>query len=339
MSITDQITRLQNAKASIKTSIENKGVTVPENTKLDGYPALIDNIQTGSGEETTSSYWPDFFEAKMLKGTAQESGRYLFFGAYIRDENDKNLIENLDVSNMVSINNMFTQLGVYYRNTNIKDLDFTRWNVSKCEDFQSAFYNSCYIDSINISGWDFSKAKSIYRMFDSSCFKTIDMSNCNTSTIKDFSSLFAYSKYLTSIDMTGCNTSNATNVGSMFNNSAELTIVIGDLDLSNLTNGLFPASYSNPFYKCPKLETIYLKNIYKNCTMTNASKWCINLGDTKVKDECLISIINELPDLINDKGLTATNKIVLTLPKTNTLTAEQVKVATDKGWTVANTTY
>ena len=48
MSIATEITRLQNAKASIKASIENKGVTVPSATKLDGYPALIDSISTGS---------------------------------------------------------------------------------------------------------------------------------------------------------------------------------------------------------------------------------------------------------------------------------------------------
>ena len=49
MSIATEITRLQNAKASIKTSIENKGVTVPSATKLDGYSTLIDSIQTGGG--------------------------------------------------------------------------------------------------------------------------------------------------------------------------------------------------------------------------------------------------------------------------------------------------
>lgn len=47
MSISTEITRLQNAKASITTSIENKGVTVPSATKLDGYSTLIDSIQTG----------------------------------------------------------------------------------------------------------------------------------------------------------------------------------------------------------------------------------------------------------------------------------------------------
>lgn len=46
MSIASEITRLQNAKASIKTSIENKGVTVGNGT-LDTYASKIDAIETG----------------------------------------------------------------------------------------------------------------------------------------------------------------------------------------------------------------------------------------------------------------------------------------------------
>ena len=47
MSIASEISRLQSAKADIKTSIEAKGVTVPSATKLDGYSALIDQISGG----------------------------------------------------------------------------------------------------------------------------------------------------------------------------------------------------------------------------------------------------------------------------------------------------
>lgn len=46
--IADELTRIQKAKADIKTAIENKGVTVG-NTKLDGYANLINQIQTGGG--------------------------------------------------------------------------------------------------------------------------------------------------------------------------------------------------------------------------------------------------------------------------------------------------
>lgn len=50
MSVTSEITRLQNAKASLKTAIEGKGVTVPSSTKLDGYAALVESISGGGGD-------------------------------------------------------------------------------------------------------------------------------------------------------------------------------------------------------------------------------------------------------------------------------------------------
>ena len=50
MSIASEITRLQNAKAALKSSIEAKGVTVPQDAKIDTYAELIDSIPTGSKE-------------------------------------------------------------------------------------------------------------------------------------------------------------------------------------------------------------------------------------------------------------------------------------------------
>lgn len=49
MSIASEITRLQNAKTALATSIANKGVIVPAATTIDGYAALVDQIQTGGG--------------------------------------------------------------------------------------------------------------------------------------------------------------------------------------------------------------------------------------------------------------------------------------------------
>lgn len=49
MSVQSEITRLQNAKADIKTALANKSVIVPDATKLDDYADYIDQIQTGGG--------------------------------------------------------------------------------------------------------------------------------------------------------------------------------------------------------------------------------------------------------------------------------------------------
>lgn len=66
MSISTEITRLQNAKASIKSSIEGKGVTVPSSTKLEGYSTLIDTIETGPSIESLNV---------TANGTYRESGK------------------------------------------------------------------------------------------------------------------------------------------------------------------------------------------------------------------------------------------------------------------------
>lgn len=49
MSIADEILRIQQAKSDLATSITNKGVTVPAATTIDGYAALVDQIQQGGG--------------------------------------------------------------------------------------------------------------------------------------------------------------------------------------------------------------------------------------------------------------------------------------------------
>ena len=50
MSIATEITRLNNAKAAIKSSIEAKGVTVPQDAKIDSYSVYIEQIPQGGGE-------------------------------------------------------------------------------------------------------------------------------------------------------------------------------------------------------------------------------------------------------------------------------------------------
>lgn len=82
MSIASEITRLQNAKASIKTSIEAKGVTVPSSAKLDDYDTYVDAIQTGGGTSKIASVLEgtvttmsasDFDGATTLRGSAFEN--------------------------------------------------------------------------------------------------------------------------------------------------------------------------------------------------------------------------------------------------------------------------
>ena len=360
MTIADQITRLQNAKAAIKQSIVNKGVRVSDSAKLDEYPALIDKIE-GSGEGGGSGYEnPNFYELLTNGGTDYN---HLFYNKTI---NNTSFIESLDTSKATGMRNTF------YNFKSSSNLDLSGWNVSKVKDMNNMFY-SCNIPELNVTNWNSNQVTNMGSMFQSftgnitglntldtdnvtnmsSMFQdckatTLDLSNWDVSNVTNMDGMFNQA-YLEILDISGWNTSNVKNFGSIYwfvsgntytTATQNLTSIIGTIDLSSCTSGMYYSTSYYCFKNLPNLESVYLKNIYKNVTtIKNEVKWSINLGDTIVKDECLVYIINELPDLINDKGLSVTDKIKLTLPKTNTLTAEQVQVARDKGWQVANTTY
>lgn len=49
--IKTEVARIKDAKASLKTAIEGKGVSVPADAHIDAYPALVDAIQQGGGGE------------------------------------------------------------------------------------------------------------------------------------------------------------------------------------------------------------------------------------------------------------------------------------------------
>ena len=311
MSVVDQITRLSNAKAAIKTSIENKGVTVSNDVKLDAYPALIDSIEAGGGSGETHVN-PEFYDLRTQNGTDFDhlfANIHFGFGSF--DESFIQFIENLDTSKVTNMDYTFSNTGWSFAPR--KYLDLSKWKTDNITTASYAFYSSSYIQSISLAG-------------------------CNFSNLEEMDNMFYYCDSLITIDFSGCDTSKVTRVNSMFNYCKNLTTVTGELDLSGLTNGFYPASYDNPVSYCNKLETLYLKNIYKKCTMTNDSKWSINLSPTKIKDSCLLYIIDQLPNLY-EKGITNNTNIVLTLPPTNTLTQEQVQVALDKGWQVANVNF
>lgn len=73
MAIADQITRLQNAKQEIKTSIINKGVSVTDTEKLDNYNTLIDKIAT----DTTASVNDILFNKTAYINGKKETGQAL----------------------------------------------------------------------------------------------------------------------------------------------------------------------------------------------------------------------------------------------------------------------
>jgi endonuclease YncB( thermonuclease family) len=55
MSIASEISRIQQAKADIKTAIETKGVTVPSSATIDTYDDYVSQISGGGGGGDTTT--------------------------------------------------------------------------------------------------------------------------------------------------------------------------------------------------------------------------------------------------------------------------------------------
>lgn len=354
MSIYDEITRIVQAKEAIKLAITSKGVEISDETKIDEYAAYINNIQAGGGDGEYEQ--PGFYDIITKGGTD-------YRGLFASHQHSVDL-SIYDTSKVTHTDDMFA----YYGNAGTKITNINKLDFSSLVRTAGMFRYSYVIDTLDFSGANFPVLEIANNMFMNMYnIESIDMSNVNIPNLLSATSMFAQStsNKLTSINLTGANIvgvqgadkmfqncnkitsldlsgfdfSNATTISGLFDGCKLLVEVVGEIDLSNLYQGLSYSSSSNPFRNCSALETIYLKNIYKNSDIKNDGKWSIDLSPTIIKDECLIYIINELPDLINDKVLQATDKMILTLPKTNTLTAEQVQPAIDRGWTVANTTY
>lgn len=331
MSITDQINRLNNAKAAIKQSIENKGVDVSDSALLDEYPAFIDSIRTGDGSGGGSGYEnPDFYELLTNNGT-----NYTYLFAY-KTINNPSFIESLDTSKVTSMERAFA-------NFNSSKLDLSGWNTGNVTKMGNIF-NYANVLELNLSGWDVSNVTSLEYVFTNCKMKNIyGLKDWNVSNVKNFGSLFYQCSNLTEIDISGWDTSNGTSfqvsIYPILYECPNLERVIGAIDMSN-NNGKLQYSETYALTKgCSKLKELRLVNIYKNTPVKNEAGYSLYLQGTQIEDQYLIEIINELPDLINDKGLTSTSNLIIKLPPTNTLTAEQVQVAIDKGWNVANTTY
>ena len=257
MTIADQIIRLNNAKAAIKQSLENKGVTVSDSALLDEYPALIDSIEVGSGEGG-DPYYEEFYNLRTNNGTNMKG---LFYYCTTPELDLSNLdvskvtdmkymfdncssavnIDGWDTSTVTNMNHMFN----YFTGS----IDVSKLDTSKVTD-ASYMFNGADTDNIILTGLSFPKCTKLDNMFNSAKGTTLDLSSWDISNITDITSIFSSSKYK-KIDLTGWNTSQVTKMNyvfSTYNNLLE-ELLIPDWDMTNVTT-------STSF-----MQTSYYKNL------------------------------------------------------------------------------
>ena len=179
------------------------------------------------------------------------------------------------------------------------------------------FYNCSTLTSIEgIGEWDTSEVKDMANMFrDCRGLMSLDLSGWKTYNVTDMNNMFIACSNLINLDVSGFDTSKVTNMSYMFQNCNGLT----SLDLSGWDTGKV-TNMSNMFSGCSGLTSLD--------SMMNIST-SLSLSDTILDVSSLLDVIDNLATLTSTKTLTLGTVLLAKL------TAEQIAVATNKGWTVA----
>ena len=190
----------------------------------------------------------------------------------------------------------------------------------------------------SIPALDTNKVTIMNNMF-SSCSSLTSIPQLDTSNVKFMSSMFSSCSSLTSIPL--LDTSKVTDMSNMFYNCSSLTS-IPQLDTSNVKN-----MYSM-FYDCSSLTSIPLLDTSKVTNMNYLFGYSnintlTDLGGFKnlsisitsyFLDKCPNLTVESLMNVINNLATVSGQTLKFGSTNLNKLTAEQIAIATNKGWTL-----
>lgn len=172
-------------------------------------------------------------------------------------------------------------------------------------------------------GYDYEgEVTSLRAMFTAKEIETLNLSNFDTSQVTDMGSMFYECRALTTLDVSNFDTSQVTNMTGMFHGCRKFkSLDVSNFDTSNVT------SMIDMFSSCSSLTTVLgpITGIGLNWyDFTNN----IGLKDSPLTNASAMVFINGLATVSSAKSVTFKASTY------DTLTPEQIAVATSKGWNV-----
>lgn len=279
MSLNSEITRLQNAKATLKTKLNarNDNQHQIDDETIDEYGAFVDSIPQGGGgidwSQIGYSAEPQF---------VTDGFNYA-----------KQIYDNWD-SSQTDYSSKFNT------DTNLKYMPLV--DVSNGTSFYHMFYSCSILE--NVPQLDTSNGTNFQGMFNN-CSKLTTIPQLDTSKGITFNNMFSSCSALTTIPQLVF--SKSVSVYNMFSGCSALTTVGGFLNLGQAYLTTQSANFSNYTLKL------------NSCTL--------------LTHDSLMNVINNLYDIAT-KGC---NAQTLYLGSTNLakLTAEEIAIATNRGWSVS----
>lgn len=229
---------------------------------------------------------------------------------------------------------------LFYGSARLEHLDTF---LDLCGDVNNTSYmfGSCTsLTTIDLSKVTTLALYNVANMFNGcSNLKEVNLSHFNTSAVANMGSLFNNCTKLTNVNLSDWNTSNVTSAAQMFQGCKALV----NLDLSHCDFGKVNSIIS-AFGNCTNLTNFKSpKNVGKAFTQKSNNYQPYQQSyssSTKLTHESLMDIINNLYDLnlihnTANGGTLYTQKITIGATNKAKLTAQEIAIATNKGWTVA----
>lgn len=275
MSISNEIERLQNAKASIKTAIENKGVEVGEGL-IDSYASKIDEIQVGGDTDK----YIDILEGNVTNFSESKIDSLRQYAFY----NDQTLL-SVDMPNVETIGNY-----AFFECKQIKSLNIPKIKVIG----NNVFHNCSQLKTIS----DISELTSIGISCFASCTRLegdINLPKLISLTQYGFSSCQNISNFkgenITEVGhyaFSNCKKMETVTIPKLMtagNSSFSQCLLITNFDFPELTTvgtSCFNRCEAVKVFDFPKLSSVNA-----NCFVG-----CINLKALVLRNSTLVTLVN-----------------------------------------------
>ncbi len=251
-------------------------------------------------------------------------------------------ITSLDTSNVTKFSNMF------YNCRKLTSLDLRHFDVSKATSLDQMFVQCSSLTFLNLDGWDTSNVTAIYYMFyECESLTELNVNHFNIEKCSSLGVVFTDCRKLKSLDLSNWNTSNIVSLDQTFSRCESLeTLNVSTWDTSKVTK------MEGTFNQCLNLDNLDLSS-WNTDNVISMSKmfWRgqhdeknVTFGTNWASNEKLMNFDMSYYNLTHDSALDLLNKLATrtnnptlkfhthTKPK---LSADEIKIATDKGWVVS----
>ncbi len=230
-------------------------------------------------------------------------------------DNIKEGIEILGVKGAF-VGGKYTPCYVSFKGYKGTDLNYevTNLDTSNLTTMSTMFENTTSLTSLDLSDFNTKNVTNMNGMFyNNLTLKSLNLSSFNTSSVTDMSYMFYLCKALTNLDLSNFDLTSVNNVGYMFTSCTGMTDLI----------------FGNNLGKAFKQKT------------NNYSSYKLDLSkSTKLTHDSLMDVINKLYDLnlsydVANGGTLYTQQLILGSTNKAKLTADEIAIATNKGWVVS----